>query len=278
MHFDKPYNMPEFSKEGWDISAQQLRGLLYLAQSRKEAKSYIAQEKVVKMANIKEVKENVESKKVEKTGDGKKGNDGITDELKDKSVSNRLRELTRYYTKAEDVILGTLELGIDQFDNFILLQTFIPRLRQKNKGRVGKIINLLVRHLSRFYIVVILINCRRLVVRLIKVNKIVRQLELQCRIMSHQSIVRDFQIPKHLKDTLMQLYTMKVKVVVELIGYLGELMLNLDMVWKKMHIPARVKKLLSVLSWIVGIYRFAKDADDDAKMDSSLAQISDRYC
>ncbi len=270
--------MPEFSKEGWDISAQQLRGLLYLAQSRKEAKSYIAQEKVVKMANIKEVKENVESKKVEKTGDGKKGNDGITDELRDKSVSSRLRELTRYYTKAEDVILGTLELGIDQFDNFILLQTFIPRLRQKNKGRVGRIINLLVRHLSRFYIVVILINCRRLVVRLIKVNKIVRQLELQCRIMSHQSIVRDFQIPKHLKDTLMQLYTMKVKVVVELIGYLGELMRNLDMVWKKMHIPARVKKLLSVLSWIVGIYRFAKDADDDAKMDSSLAQISDRYC
>lgn len=45
-----------------------------------------------------------------------------------------------------------------------------------------------------------------------------------------------------------------------------------------MHIPARVKKLLSILSWIVGIYRLSKDVDDDAKMDSSLKQISDSYC
>lgn len=270
--------MPEFNKGNFDTTEQRVRGLLYLLRSRLGAKSRIACEKTeTKMASIKEI-DNSKSKKVEdKVNAGwKKGSSKTTP--RGGGSSSRLHELVGYYTKAEDVLLGTLEFGIDQFDNFVLLQTFIPRLRQRSKGRFGRIINVLLKNLSRFYIVVILINCRRLIVRLIKVNKIIKRLELQCRIMSHQSIVADFQLPKHVKTVLMQLYTIKVKVVIELVGYLGELMLNLDMVWKKMHIPARVKKLLSILSWMVGIYRLSKDVDDDAKMDSSLKQISDSYC
>ncbi|QPG73781.1 hypothetical protein FOA43_001095 [Brettanomyces nanus] len=193
--------------------------------------------------------------------------------------TTRLRNWMGIYNMTEDKLLGLLETLITQFDNFVLIQTFIPRLRQDPHTKLGRTINFILKQLSKFYLIVIAINLRKLLVRLIRVNKLIKRIELECRILRSSMPFADtqFKIPRQLKSGLMELYTVKVKTVVELIGFLNELLLNLDLLWKKFRIPKRTKQIMSVLGWLIGIYRLSKDDDEEEKTNLKLKQMEKNY-
>ncbi|VEU22654.1 DEKNAAC103387 [Brettanomyces naardenensis] len=191
----------------------------------------------------------------------------------------RVKQWLALYSKAEDRTLGLLETLITQFDNFVLLQTFIPRLRQSQDSRLGRLINFTVRQLSKFYLIVIAINVRKLLVRLIRVNRLIKRLELECRILNSQILIdTEFKIPKQLKECLVKLYTAKVKTIIELVGYLNELLLNVNIIWgKKVRLPKRLKQAMSVVGWIIGIYRLSQEEGEEERVDLGLKGMEEEY-
>lgn len=182
------------------------------------------------------------------------------------------------YRNVEDNILSTLEVVISHFDHLILIQSFIPRLRDPS-SKLGRILSNLIRFFSKVYLVVIAINCRRLLVRLIRINKLTRALELQCRIFDCRAVLDGsrLRVPPALKNCLVKLYEMKLKIVLKLVGCAGELMLSLDMLWKRFRLPGWLRKIVSVLNWIINIYRYYEDEDEDAKEDLALSEMASRY-
>lgn len=179
---------------------------------------------------------------------------------------DRVNRVMRRYNEVEGGILKVLEVLIRRFDNFVLLQTFIPKLKKLPNTRWGRIVSFLMKQLSGLYVVVIAINLRRLTVRLMRINRVIRQLELQCRILK-QNIFDDtqFEIPKSLKKALIDLYAVKIRTIIELAGYVNELVLDLNLLLPKFHLNSKVKKLLGAFSWLISVYRMSQDDDDDTE-------------
>ncbi|ODV83008.1 hypothetical protein CANARDRAFT_19858 [[Candida] arabinofermentans NRRL YB-2248] len=193
------------------------------------------------------------------------------------------------YTQFETKLLQNLESLISLFDNFIIVQNLFKSSRLSEKF---KLLEKVIKNLSKFYLVIILINLKNLILKLVKINKLIRYAELESSLMSSDERIRRLtsidsnQVDENGNPTqdidpnntrLVLLYTEKFKTFLEIVGYSSELILNLNMIYPSYKLPKLLGKLVNAIAWIISLYRLSKDEHEDESNNAKLDVISEEY-
>ncbi|KAH3664721.1 hypothetical protein OGATHE_003536 [Ogataea polymorpha] len=168
-------------------------------------------------------------------------------------------------------LLANLESMVSLFDNFTMFQNILSKSRFASKFRG---VETLLKNLSKVYFVIILINLKNLIVKLIKLNKLTRIVELEAEMLSRNG--KNVLLPEAAsqeREKLVFLYTEKFRTYLELIGYANELVLDLTLVYSKIRLPKLVERLVSLVSWIIGVYRLSKDEAEEARTEKQIAAM-----
>ncbi|KAH3660107.1 hypothetical protein OGAPHI_007312 [Ogataea philodendri] len=179
------------------------------------------------------------------------------------------------YNKFESGLLDSLESLVSLFDNFTMFQNVIKNSRFATKF---KSLESVVQNLSKVYFIIVLLNMKNLIVRLVKLNKLIRMVEMESALVSRTTkyqLRADSPVPE--RDNLVLLYTEKFKTYLELIGYANELVLNLSLIFTNFELPKLVSRLVNLISWITSVYRLSKDDDEATQTDQTIQQIQKRY-
>ncbi|KAG7884014.1 hypothetical protein KL938_002599 [Ogataea parapolymorpha] len=179
------------------------------------------------------------------------------------------------YNSFETGLLANLESMVSLFDNFTMFQNILSKSRFASKFRG---VETLLKNLSKVYFVIILINLKNLIVKLIKLNKLIRILELEAEMLSRNG--KNVLLPEAAsqeREKLVFLYTEKFRTYLELIGYANELVLDVTLVYSKIRLPKLVERLVSLVSWIIGVYRLSKDEAEEARTEEQIAAMQKQY-
>ncbi|KAG7752745.1 hypothetical protein KL911_003476 [Ogataea haglerorum] len=179
------------------------------------------------------------------------------------------------YNSFETGLLANLESMVSLFDNFTMFQSILSKSRFASKFRG---VEALLRNLSKVYFIIILINLKNLIVRLVKLNRLIRTVELETQVLLHNG--KNALLPEAAtqeREKLVFLYTEKFRTYLELVGYANELVLNLTLVYSKFRLPRLVERLVGLVSWIIGVYRLSKDEAEEARTGEQLAAMEQQY-
>ncbi|KAG7837383.1 hypothetical protein KL943_001422 [Ogataea angusta] len=179
------------------------------------------------------------------------------------------------YNSFETGLLANLESLVSLFDNFTMFQNVLSKSRFASKFRG---VEALLKNLSKVYFIIILINLKNLIVKLIKLNKLIRIVELEAEMLSRND--KNVLLPEAAsqeREKLVFLYTEKFRTYVELVGYANELVLDLTLVYSRIRLPKLVERLVSLVSWIIGVYRLSKDEAEEARTEEQIAAMQKQY-
>ncbi|KAG7842219.1 hypothetical protein KL942_000957 [Ogataea angusta] len=179
------------------------------------------------------------------------------------------------YSSFETGLLANLESLVSLFDNFTMFQNVLSKSRFASKFRG---VEALLKNLSKVYFIIILINLKNLIVKLIKLNKLIRIVELEAEMLSRND--KNVLLPEAAsqeREKLVFLYTEKFRTYVELVGYANELVLDLTLVYSRIRLPKLVERLVSLVSWIIGVYRLSKDEAEEARTEEQIAAMQKQY-
>ncbi|KAG7822093.1 hypothetical protein KL928_000568 [Ogataea angusta] len=179
------------------------------------------------------------------------------------------------YNSFETGLLANLESLVSLFDNFTMFQNVLSKSRFASKFRG---VEALLKNLSKVYFIIILINLKNLIVKLIKLNKLIRIVELEAEMLSRND--KNVLLPEAAsqeREKLVFLYTEKFRTYVELVGYANELVLDLTLVYSRIRLPKLVGRLVSLVSWIIGVYRLSKDEAEEARTEEQIAAMQKQY-
>lgn len=152
------------------------------------------------------------------------------------------------YEKIEDNILDKMESVISIVDNYAIIQAIFPGIERITKNNSYlKIISYGLKQAAKIYIIMILIYLKKFLLRISKINKLIKLVKIESRIV---------KIPGgKYKEWLSILKSEKIRSIIEIIGYINELMLNLTLVYKNVRFNKFFSRLMGIISWIVNFYR-----------------------
>ena len=152
------------------------------------------------------------------------------------------------YEKIEDNILDKMESVISIVDNYAIIQAIFPGIERITKNNSYlKIISYGLKQAAKIYIIMILIYLKKFLLRISKINKLIKLVKIESRIV---------KIPGgKYKEWLSILKSEKIRSIIEIIGYINELMLNLTLVYKNVRFNKFFSRLMGIVSWIVNFYR-----------------------
>lgn len=182
------------------------------------------------------------------------------------------------YEKIEGIILDKLENMLSFMDNIIAIQAIFPSVAKKcNNIKVLKPVNYIIKQIAKIYIIMILIYLKRHLVRLRKINKLIKIIKVEYSIIEKNYLLRNDKVREYHEKSLNVLYTEKIKAVIEIVGYFNDLILNLSLVIKRFKLGKMINKLVGFISWIVNIYRVCRDESGDAQNDRVVKELSNRF-
>lgn len=182
------------------------------------------------------------------------------------------------YEELEEKLLEKLEEGLSYMDNFIAIQAIFPALERKTQNsKILKPFNFIIRQGAKIYIVMILIYLKRYLLRLAKLNKLIRILKTEFRIINRNFLTRNPNTTAYYNKCLQTLYTEKIKTIVELVGYSNDLLLNLSVIMKNFKLGRVMGKFVGFVSWIINIYRLCRDEGQDVKNETIIKDLQVRF-
>jgi hypothetical protein len=200
------------------------------------------------------------------------------------SKRSRLALLLSAYESMEETVLDKLEVVLSYMDNFVAFQALFPSLELRTKNmKMFKPLNFLIRQIARIYIVMILIYLKRYLLRLRKINKLIKLVKIEFSIIRNNFVInkrmnangRD--MTEYHEKCLRVLYVEKFKALVEIIGYFNDLVLNLSLVTKRVILGKVVGRFVGFVSWVVNLYRLCKDEKEETKNDIVIKEMELRF-
>lgn len=123
----------------------------------------------------------------------------------------------------------------------------------------------------------ILIYMKRFLLRLRKINKLITLVKTESRIIKRNFLMKDSNINEYHEKFLKVLYTEKIKAIIEIVGYLNDLLLNLSLVTKRFKLGKLMGKFVGFISWIVNMYRLCRDESQDIKNENMIKELQVRF-
>lgn len=120
---------------------------------------------------------------------------------------------------------------------------------------------------------------KRFLQRFIKLQKLIKTLETECLLIheNYKMNSESNELSTTHRETLLVLYSEKFKSMVEILGYFNDLLLNLNIVSKKFKLNKILDRFVGFMSWIISIYRFSKDEDEELKNERIIDDLEKKY-
>lgn len=200
-----------------------------------------------------------------------------------KELAGDTGTLVEKYEKVEDTVLNNLEYFLSYMDNFIAIQAIFPSFEKlMKKSPILRPFNVIIKQIAKIYIFMILIYLKKFIVKLRKINKLIRIVKLE-----YEIIEKSFQAFKNLNPTkkssnyhekcLNILYTEKAKAIIEIIGYFNDLILNFSLVSKRAKLGRFSGKIVGFISWLVNVYRLCRDEKSEEENEQRMKEIAVRF-
>lgn len=196
----------------------------------------------------------------------------------DKITFNKQSSYWERYEILEDKFLLKMESGLSYIDNLIAIQAIFPAIEKRTKNsKILKPLNFLIKQVAKVYIIMILIYMKRFLLRLRKINKLITLVKTESRIIKRNFLMKDSNINEYHEKFLKVLYTEKIKAIIEIVGYLNDLLLNLSLVTKRFKLGKLMGKFVGFISWIVNMYRLCRDESQDIKNENMIKELQVRF-
>jgi hypothetical protein len=200
-----------------------------------------------------------------------------TDKKKQHEFDEKITFLQKY-EQIEEHILDKLETILSYMDNFIAFQAIFPSLERKTKDmKIFKPINFVIKQIAKIYIIMILIYLKKFLLRLRKINKLLKIVKTEFSIIQRNFLMKNANITEYHEKFLTVLYTEKIKAIIEIVGYINDLVLNLSLVTKRFRLGRMMGKFVGFVSWVVNIYRLFKDVKQEEKNEVIIKELEIRF-
>lgn len=194
------------------------------------------------------------------------------------SVRKFTKSLLDKYEILEESLLAKMESGLSYIDNLIAIQAIFPALEKKTKHiKILKPLNYIIKQVAKIYIIMILIYIKRFLLRLKKINKLIKLIKTESIIMKRNFLISNSTIDEYHEKYLKVLYTEKIKSSIEIIGYFNDLLLNLNLVTKRFKLGRLMGKVVGFVSWVVNIYRLCRDESQDERNESVIKELQNKF-
>lgn len=194
------------------------------------------------------------------------------------SISSHVSRIYRAYEEGEEMLLDKLEAVLSYMDNFVAIQAVFPSIERRTRDmKVMRPLNFILRQVAKIYLVMVLIYLKRFVLRLKKINRLIRIVQTEYSIMKRSFLTTSIKIDEYHERCLRVLYTEKAKAIIEIFGYANDLLLNLSLACKKFKLGRVMGKVVGFMSWVVSVYRLCSDDRRDEENRRVLQELELKF-
>lgn len=204
-------------------------------------------------------------------------NNNLTDDL-----NENLQYKVQTYNEMEGLLLDKLEKALSFMDNFTTFQAIFPVVYDRTKEvKLFKPVHWIVCQISGVYLVVLAINLKRYIQKLIKIRKLIVCINNELIIISKSFDGLNDSVKMGMESNLQRylniLASEKTRCIVEIVGFVNDFFLNLNLAYKKFKLTRGIGKFMGMVSWMVSIYRMCSDAEAEEKNDRIISELKERY-